>query len=161
MLEITIVGKKEVIDNLKTKRVKLIAAIFQTMKEQSLLLVRHIQRDKLQGQVLHHRSGRLQSSIKQNVVQEKTGVLAKVYTNVEYAAIHEYGFKGQVNVKEHLRTITKVFKTELISPKKIMVKEHTRQVNLPERSFMRSALKDNTEQIQKAISLTVNKVFNS
>lgn len=161
MLQITIVGKKEVIDNLKTKRVRLIQAIFQTMKEQALLLVRHIQRDKLQGQVLHHRSGRLQGSIKQNVTKTETGVLATVYTNVEYAAIHEYGFQGAVSVKEHLRTITKAFKVELTQPKKITVRQHTRNVNLPERSFMRSALKDNTEQIQKAISLTVNKVFNS
>jgi phage gpG-like protein len=54
-----------------------------------------------------------------------------VGTNVRYAAIHEFGFRGSVSVRGHAR------KGRSGS---IEVGAYSRQVNLPARSFLRSSL---------------------
>lgn len=92
-------------------------------------LQRHVQQDKLSGQVLHVRTGRLRRSIAQNVEASGNEITGIVSTAVSYAKTHEYGFKGTVNVRAHDRNGHPV-------------RGHTRQVNLPERSFLRSALAD-------------------
>jgi phage gpG-like protein len=99
--------------------------------------------DKLTGQVLNVRTGRLRRSITQRVEEEGGSVVGYVGTNVKYARAHEFGFTGNVTVREHLRR-TK-------GGKEATVRAHSRNMHLPERSFLRSALKDLQPAIRQDI----------
>lgn len=104
-------------------------------------LQRKVMQEKLAGQVLKVRTGRLRRSIGTDVSQANNQVEGVVSTPVEYAPPHEYGFKGSVDVKAHLREIKQAFGRP-IPPKQVEVKAHTVMMNLPERSFLRSALRE-------------------
>ena len=95
---------------------------------------------KLSGQVLNVRTGRLRRSINVKTSETATAVSASVGTNVAYARVHEYGFQGTVSVREHLAT------SKLGN--KFTVRGHNRNVNVPEKSFLRSALADMAPQIR-------------
>ena len=114
----------------------------KSMGRMVLKLQARVMRDKLSGQVLKVRTGTLRRSIDQVVYREDQAIRGVVGTNVEYARPHEYGFSGTVTVKEHLRLVKKAFGKDLKSPKEVMVRTHAARVNLPERSFLRSALKE-------------------
>lgn len=107
----------------------------------AIRLQRNVMKDKLSGQVLNVRTGRLRRSIG-HVVEVSTNIVAGVVsTPVKYAPPHEYGFKGTVDVRAHLRQIKQAF-GRAIAPKTIEVSAHQMRMNLPERSFLRSALRE-------------------
>lgn len=127
-------------------------------------------KDKLSGQVLNVRSNNLRSSIHQSVTTSGGTITGIVGTNVEYAAYHEYGLNDTINVKEHLRR-TKAEKIAYVKGKNkgklnplamrkaqkkkaatITVKAHTRKVNYPEHSYLRSAMADMQGEIRVEIS---------
>lgn len=103
-----------------------------------------VQRDsvanKLSGQVLNVRTGRLRRSITTRVEDDGDQVTGIVGTNAEYAAAHEYGFEGVVTVREHLR--------RTVLGNEATVRAHDRHMNIPEKSFLRSALNDMQPQIR-------------
>lgn len=128
-------------DNMPAEIMARLRAKVQTL---TINLQGHIVRDKLQGQVLHHRSGRLGSSIQEKVTATADTVTGDVFSagDVKYAAIHEYGFNGTVNVKASVRTI--LFGKTVPA---FTVPAHSRHINMPERSFMRSSLADQADAI--------------
>lgn len=105
------------------------------------LLVR-VKANKLSGQALNVRTGRLRRSITQRVEASAEEISGIVGTNVEYAAAHEYGFKGVVTIKQHLRLVKQAFGRPLKFPVWSTVSTHSKNANIPERSFLRSALAD-------------------
>ena len=123
---------------------EVIEAVAAKVKALTINLQHHIVADKLQGQVLHHRSGNLGRSIQEEVETSGATTTGQVYSSgdVKYAAIHEFGFHGIENVREHIRTVA--FGRE-VAP--FIVHGFQRQVNMPERSFMRSSLADHAEII--------------
>lgn len=94
---------------------------------------------KLSGEVLHVRTGTLRRSINRELREEGGTILGIVGTNVSYAAAHEYGFDGEVTVKAHLRRAAGAKRKAMAATP---VREHTRRMVLPERSFLRSALEE-------------------
>jgi phage gpG-like protein len=96
-------------------------------------------RDKLSGEVLKVRSGRLRASIAEQMAGGGGSVGAILSSAVPYGAVHEYGFSGTQNVRESLRTVRQAF-GKPISPVQAVVRAHSRQVDFPERSFLRAAL---------------------
>ncbi len=107
----------------------------------TLMLQRDVKAQKLSGQVLNVRTGTLRRSIDYAVAETPTAIVGKVSTNVRYGRRHEYGFSGTETVRAHLRSIKQAFGRS-INPKTVQVASFTRSVNLPERSFLRSALQD-------------------
>ena len=102
-------------------------------------LQRSVQQDKLTGQLLKVRSGSLRSSI--GLRLDKAGTTsATVSTDRDYARAHEYGYSGTVNVRASLRRIRRPLADQL--PKTISVRAYSRAMDLPEHSFLRSALED-------------------
>lgn len=97
--------------------------------------------NKLSGQVLNVVTGRLRRSINVKITETDTNVQGTVGTNVEYAHVHEFGFQGTVSVKESLRTS--------VLGKKFTVRAHSMKMNIPEKSFLRSALADMAEPIRQ------------
>lgn len=114
----------------------------------ALRLTRKVKQDKLSGQVLKNRTGRLRRSINQRVSESSGEIKAVVGTNVEYGRTHELGFSGQMSVKEHMRKIRMAW-GKAIKPKSVMVRAHTRNVKIPERSFLRSALAEFGPEINR------------
>jgi len=119
----------------------------QSVQEACLKLTGHVKQDKLSGQVLKVQTGRLRRSINQRIEDTTDGINGFVGTNVQYARGHEYGFTGTIGVRETLRTSK--------NGKEFTVRAHTENVRLPERSFLRSALADQRDQIREQIAQDV------
>ena len=104
----------------------------------------YVQTAKLQGQVLHHRSGWLSSHVHaqtEDQGQSVTTIVGVDSNAVPYAAIHEYGFHGTEQVKAHQRIMTMVFGRP-VDPITVQVGAFTRNMNMPERSYLRSSLRE-------------------
>ena len=118
---------------------QVVEAIAKKVRALTVNLQQHIVADKLQGQVLHHRSGALGRSIQgeksRSLTVDGAVVTGEVFSSgdVKYAAIHEFGFQG---VESCVSVLGKPF---------------TRNVNMQERSFMRSSLEDHAERIVAGI----------
>jgi len=157
MFTITIAGDKEVINRMRARRDKLLPAVEKEMRKQAIDLVAYIQRRKLQSQPLHHRSGRLQGSIKQQVTRTSDLIKAKVYTNVEYARIHEYGGHTPPHVIEPKKAKALAF---TVGGKQIFAKRVNHPGSkMPERSFMRSSLAENEQKIKDGLTKAVSGVM--
>ena len=105
------------------------------------MLQQTIKFNKLSGQVLNVRTGRLRRSIDTSVEQNRARTIGTAFTDVWYGKLHEYGFTGVIAVESHLRQIKQAWGRS-IAPTSVFVNSYERRVNLPERSFMRTALKD-------------------
>lgn len=72
-------------------------------------------------------SGELVNSIRPAIVTPQRVVVSAGNSKVDYAQVHNEGFKGTVTVPAHVR------KTKKWGD--VKVKEHNRQVNIPQREF--------------------------
>ncbi len=105
--------------------------VFMAINKLAIELQSYIVKEKLSGQVLNKVTGNLQQSIQQKVVATPTEITATVFSagDVKYAAIHEYG--GTYSRYGRLAG------------------DYT--VRVPERSYMRSSLRDFAEKIKSDI----------
>lgn len=128
---------------------------------------------KLSGQVLKVVTGLLRRSINKRVEEGETSVIGQVGTPVEYAPPHEYGADIVVNVREHLRrsrtqmqsarfrTNAQGIRVEIKSMRgnrpagSAVVRAHQRHMVMPERSFLRSSLRDMTPEIRTGLEEAV------
>ncbi|MEP7312547.1 MAG: HK97 gp10 family phage protein [Pseudomonadota bacterium] len=151
MIKGTVIGSEQVIARLKVFPTSLREELRTAVTRSAFNLQRHVKENKLSGQVLKVRTGRLRRSINVRVTDSESQVVGSVGTNVEYARAHEFGFKGVVNVREHLRRTVSGFRAS--------VRAHSRKVNLPERSFLRDALKDKRLEIRREFDLAVKRAI--
>ena len=155
-----LVGDQQVLERLRALPDAVHSSLLRALTRLGIELQRDVQQDKLSGQVLKSRSGSLRSSIDLTVDQSGGTITANVFSVSPYAAVHEYGFAGTVSVRASLRRITKAFGRP-IAEKTISVPAYDRRVDLPERSFLRSALEDMApairEEVQTALSEAVSK----
>lgn len=116
-----------------------------------------VKADKLSGQVLKVRTGRLRRSI--TPATEDTGALivGKVGTNVEYGATWENGFKGNIQVKDHKRLLVKAFGIPVKNPHKISVRAHTRKVDIKPRPFLAPTISERYPTYQEWFALAVQR----
>ncbi len=99
-------------------------------------LVQDVQANKLSGQVLNARSGRLRDSITASISQNGAVTKGTVGSDVPYAAIHEYGgtiLRGRIK---------------------------TTRINEPERSYLRSAQSDQAGAVQAQLTQSVMEAIN-
>lgn len=157
MVKIEFIGDKEVASKLKELEPKIYNSLLSTITKLSIQLQAKIKSEKLTGQVLKTRTGTLRRSINYRVDKTPSEIIGRVGIGADaakYGIMHEFGLRGTENVRSHLRTIKKVW-GKSISPKQISVRSHTRTVNYPERSFMRTALAEMRPIIQNDISKAV------
>lgn len=130
---------------------KLTRSMTERITRLALMLQRKVKAEKLSGQVLSVRTGRLRRGINYRVEGAGTQHVAGIVgTNTVYARPHEYGFHGAVQVKESLRTIKQAW-GRAIEPRQVTVRAHSARLNLPERSFLRSALAEMGPTIEKEL----------
>jgi hypothetical protein len=114
--------------------------------------------EKLAGDVLHRRSGRLLGGLALSIGASEGQVAVRLQIDdaeVPYAAFQEFGFDGIETVRAHLRQIKQAFGRSIES-RQIEVRTHDRRVNYPAHSFLRSALEEMTADAISAARETVN-----
>jgi phage gpG-like protein len=153
VITVQLLGSDRLPGRLRELLVEANSGLVRAITELAIELQRQVQ-DRLSGEVLSSRSGALKSSIGFRIDQHSTAVTGTVFSDNAYARVHEYGFAGTVNVKASLRRITEAFGRP-IAGKTIEVKAYTRRMNLPERSFLRSALDDMAPAIRDAVEATL------
>ena len=107
MLVARIAGAETVLSQLTSITPQVKGRVKNCVQRLTLQLLRKVKEDKLSGQVLKNQTGTLRRSINQKVEDLGSAIVGSVGTNLVYARVHEFGFDGQVNVKEHLRTIVR------------------------------------------------------
>lgn len=149
MLKIEMRGDTEVIAKLNNVPSSLRRELTKEVTALTLRLESRIKRDKLSGQVLNRVTGRLSRSVHSvmPVAQTPNGVVGSVKQSgdVKYGAIHEFGGKTPAHVIEPKKADALRF---TIGGKVIFAKRvnHPGSV-MPERSYMRSSLRDMRQQI--------------
>ena len=155
MLRMEFIGGDVLAAVLRSYGDKVQTAIVQSVGRSALKLQSEVMDNRLSGQVLNVRTGNLYRSIHQQVTSSGGAVIGKVNTNVRYGKAHEYGFAGTVNVKASLRQVRQAFGRPLKSPRYVQVRAHSRNVRLPERSFLRTALRDMKPMIETDLQKSI------
>jgi phage gpG-like protein len=145
-----LVGDEQLAERLRGLSDAVNSGLLRAITRLGIDLQRHVQQDKLSGQVLKSRTGSLRSSIDLRIDQNGGAITARVFADRVYAGVHEYGFAGTVNVRTSLRRIREAFGRP-IAEKTISVRAYDRRMDLPERSFLRSALADMTAAIRDEV----------
>ena len=141
MIEGKVIGADTVIRKLAGFEVSLRATVRRVV-ETFAIRVEARTKEKLSDDVLHVRTGRLRRSIHHQITDQPSEISAAVGTNVEYARTLEFGFHGPVNVRAFMRMQVVAFGRTMMNPHMVSVRAHTRNVNIPERSFLRAALRE-------------------
>ena len=109
----------------------------------------------LSGGVLQQRTGRLAGSIDVSVQRSGTGVSATVGSDVPYAAIHEYG--GVIPAREILPTSARALAFPWQGRERFFKRVELPAVQMPERSFLRSALAAMAPEIRAAMAAAASR----
>jgi phage gpG-like protein len=161
-MRLTIVGGEALRERLARGPVDLSKAMRDAM-QRSLDVVYRKVADNLTGKVLHVQTGRLRQSIQTAV--EEGGQRGRIGTNVEYAAIHEYGGQTKPHVITARGKALRFVSPRFVGPVKLtakgkLAKRQTagsivfaRKVShpgstIPARPFLRPALRDSQEEIK-------------
>jgi len=145
-----LVGDEQLLERLRALPDAVNSGLLRGITQLGIELQRHVQEDKLSGQVLRSRTGSLKSSIDLRVDQSSGAITASVFSDSRYAGVQEYGFAGTVSVRASLRRIREAFGRP-IAEKTISVRAYDRRMDLPERSFLRSALEDMAPAIRDEV----------
>jgi hypothetical protein len=154
MIEFSVQGDDAVVKMLGAQVPALTKAVRNSIVRGSIALVRYVKEHKLSGQVLHVRSGTLRRKVNYRIIDSASSITGQVGVKLKYAAPHEYGFDGVVNVRAHLRTAKMAFGRP-IAAVTFSVRAHSMHMKLPERSFLRSSLREMTPAIQSMIRQAV------
>jgi hypothetical protein len=107
-------------------------------------MVHIVKEEKLTGQVLGQKTGKLRGSINGRVDELSditvTGIVGANMGEARYARFWEYGFTGVEQVREHLQMKTMAWGRPMKNPHQVTVRAHERTVNQPARSYLRSTL---------------------
>ena len=157
MIRIEVVGDHDVVAMLQHVGAATEQRLQQAVGRTTLQLQRRVMQGKLSGQVLGVRTGTLRRSINPGTytVFEPGLATGVVGTNLSYGVVHEYGYTGPVSVRAHLREVRQAFGRQLKTPRSVMVRPHTRSVDLPARSFLRTALQEIEPLFQSEIRAAV------
>lgn len=151
MIDVTVPNTERLEVDLNLTRARLLADLKREITRAAIDVQAEVKANKLTGQALNVRSGRLRRSINYRTKETSTGVEATVGTNVEYARVHEFGFRGTVSVKDHMRKSKNGMRS--------MVRSHLRRVDLPERSFLRSTLREMRGEIESRIAQAIGQAI--
>ena len=150
MITAYLVGDVQLLERLRALPDTVNSGIVRGITQLGIELQRDVQQNRLSGQVLRSRTGSLKSSIDLRIDQSGDAISASVFTDSRYAGVQEYGFAGTVSVRASLRRIREAYGRP-IAEKTISVRAYDRRMDLPERSFLRSALEDMTPTIREGV----------
>lgn len=145
MITAYLVGDTELIARLSAMPGRLQSGIARAVTKLALDLQRRTQQ-KLSGPVLKVRTGLLRSSINYQVKQSSTEVTATVGTNVFYGKIHEFGVPHSWEIRPRTaRALAFEVGGQTIFAMRVT------HPPLPERSFLRSSLREMEPMIKSEL----------
>ncbi len=150
-IKAVIVGGVQIEARFLTGRARVKEYVFAETKRLVIQLQRNVKADKLSGQVLNGRPGRLKRSINQRARVVGDQIRGSVGTNVEYGKAWELGYHGPEKVKAHTRTITQAF-GHPIDKMTIGVGGFTREINRDARPFLRPSLDEFRPEIRMRLA---------
>jgi phage gpG-like protein len=149
---IRVVGADAVADTLRAAPAKIQAAVRRAVEE-SAARVLSAAKAKVSDDVLHVKTGRLRRSLHYVLGGTDTAPSAAIGTNVEYAAIHEFGGQTKAHVIEALNA--KVLAFEKGGVTVFATRVNHPGSRMPQRSFLRSALAREASGIKQRIEAAV------
>lgn len=155
MIQGMVVGQEQVIAHLGEVHPRVLSLVRQEVEREAINLLRYVKEQKLTGQMLKNRTGTLRRSINYALSIEDQGLTAVVGTNLVYAAIHEYGGVTRAHVIEARKKKALAFQVGGQSLVRRSVQHPGSK--MPERSFLRSSLRENEARIKTAIAAAVSR----
>ena len=146
------------LDRLNRSAQNVYLSVKQEVSRLAVELQNKVKSEKLNGSVLHRRTGTLMRSIDQRVTEESSGIFGYVGTNLRYGIAHEFGVNESVTVRAHTRIITQAF-GRTIDPTTVNVRSFSRNMHLPERSFLRTSLREFSDTVRDRIIASVRAGF--
>jgi HK97 gp10 family phage protein len=146
MLNVSLVGDREMIARLEAMPDKLHAALLRKVTALTLKLEAKI-KEQLSGKVLKVRTGKLRRSIHSRVDSTPVSVtgMAASSGDVKYAGIHEFGGQTKAHIIEARNAKALAFKMN--GKQVFFARVNHPGSKMPERSFMRSSLKEMRDEI--------------
>lgn len=117
------------------------------------LLVETRAKQLVSGEVLHVRSGTLRRSITGRTEEIPEGVRGVIGSNVPYARTHELGLT--LHIPEIRPRRAKALHFFIGGQEVFAMRARAHDVKMPERSFLRRALRENAERIRAEIRAAV------
>jgi phage gpG-like protein len=156
MITFKVTGQEAVVARLRSFTPEVTSRLLPTIHGILVDLQRHVVADKLHGgNPLHSRSGRLAGNINISPIQtSEMSIKGSVGTNVVYAAIHEYG--GTIPAHDVFPKNKQALAFNWKGKDVIFKSVHIPTIQMPQRSFLRSALADYREIIINRIRNSVN-----
>ncbi len=155
-LDIRFHGDQQVIANLKDMGPKVAAAAKDAISRGAFKVLA-LSKQKVSGDVLRNRTGTLRRAINARITANEWQIIGTVGIKLTYAAAHEFGIHRVVSVPAHLRMMKVAWGRPVKEPRQIMVGAHPMKMNLPERSFLRSSLKELRVDIVADLRASVTK----
>lgn len=161
-----VLGAEAVLTRLETTApATAVTRLRKTIRRLGLGLERKVKLEKLSGQVLNKRSGRLVRSVNTTFTDSEYSSTSRTGTALSYGRFWELGFHGIVNVPAHVRRqdsrstlynrrSTKAMRQQWIaagigvSQGISFVRAHTRRVDEAPRPWLRPALEEMRPQIR-------------
>ena len=121
--------------------------------ERSVEAVAELARDKLSGEVLNEKTGRLKASI----AATASGMTGRITSDAPYARIEEYG--GRIEVPDIVPRAAKALAFEYEG--KLVFAKHAaaHAVSIPERSYLRNALAESAQTFVDGVRKVVTECF--
>ena len=155
LTSIVVKGDKELVASLSRMPGVVQQALRLKVTALALKLEKLVKTGKLNGQVLNRITGRLARSINNKIVVSENSVYGYVFSSgdVKYAAIHEYGGQTQPHLILPKKASVLAF---AVGGKQVFAKsvQHPGS-KMPERSFLRSSLKDMSVEISTGLKESV------
>lgn len=124
--------------------------VSEEVRALGLTLERRVKLDKLEGQVLHRRSGRLVRSVNTQFSEPTPDTFtSSTGTRLVYGRAWELGFHGTVNVRG--------FERRTKGGAVAFVRSHTRRANMTARPFLRPTLDEMRPLIRERIQAAVRR----
>jgi hypothetical protein len=153
MIRAYVVGDEGVVAKLAQIHPRVLGYLRAAVRTETLNLVR-LAKEKVSGPVLKTKTGTLRRGINALFEETETSITGRAGIGKEkakYPAVHEYG--GVFTIREHLRRLTQAFGRLVKVPRQISVRAHT--ATYPERSYLRSSLRENESRIREALAKAV------
>lgn len=135
---------------------KLDSAVARTVNRLAIELVGLV-KEKLSGEVLKVRTGRLRRSIHKKIDRSASRVEARVGTNVEYGKTHELGLTIPAHIVEVRRAKALAWQQNgrTMFAKRVRIPA----VKMPQRSFLRASLDQMEPYIKAELEAVVGKTL--
>jgi phage gpG-like protein len=161
---------QQVLAGLRAFPSRMAAGICSALDRENELTVAHIAEARMSQRgptTLGRITSRLVRSVRRTrAVATATEVVSAIGSNVEYMGVHEFGFRGIVTVKKHVRRIASRDVRGVVDQKRrivakgvAFVREHEREMDVPQRAPIRLGIEDRAAAYTASISSAIERAW--